>query len=205
MKVKKKPMPTWQKIFYVCSFVFLIWAFIYLGTKNYNAPIKKLTDQESFTQEYGITSKNIYVYKNAKEILETINSGSAVIFLGFPENKWSSSYAEILNDVAKDYGLKEIYYYNFLKDRSNNNTYYEKIVNQLTSYLSVLDNETINIYAPAMLIVKDGEILIYDDETSIIKGDISVGDYWTFSAIQNKKEQLSRFLELYLEVPDEEY
>ena len=44
MKVKKKPMPMWKKIFYVKSFIFLLWAFIYLGTKNYNAHQRELTD-----------------------------------------------------------------------------------------------------------------------------------------------------------------
>ena len=62
-------MPLFQKIFYIISFIFLIWAFIYLGTKNYNAPIKKLSDAESFTKEFGITSDNRFKYKNAKETL----------------------------------------------------------------------------------------------------------------------------------------
>ena len=66
MKVKKAPMPLWQKIIYILSFVFLFWAFIYLGTKEYNAPVKELSDSESFTKEFGITSDNVYDYITAK-------------------------------------------------------------------------------------------------------------------------------------------
>ena len=115
IKIKeKKPMPLFQKIFYIISFIFLIWAFIYLGTKNYNAPIKKLSDAESFTKEFGITSDNRFKYKNAKETLELLNTGTGVIFFSFPDNEWSYNYAEMLNDVAKDNNEEFIYYYNFI-------------------------------------------------------------------------------------------
>ena len=76
-------MPWYQKVFYTISFIFLFAAFIYLGTKNFNAPIRKLTDQESFTQEFGITSDNLYVYKTAKEVLELMYTGSGIVFLLF--------------------------------------------------------------------------------------------------------------------------
>ena len=54
----------------------MIIAFIYLGTKEYNTPIRNLTDQESFTKEFGITTDNIYDYKTASEILEIMNPKS---------------------------------------------------------------------------------------------------------------------------------
>lgn len=203
MKVKKAPMAMWQKIFYIFSFVFLVGAFIYLGTKNYNAPIRKLTDQESFTKEFGITSDNIYDYKTAKEILETMNTGTAVIFFAFPENEWSHNYAEILNEVAKYYSLKEIYYYNFKNDRSVNNSYYENIVSQLDSYLPVLDNGTKDLYAPTVVFVKNGEILFYDDETSITHGDITVSDYWTKEKENEKKVALGVYFQKFIEEDNE--
>ena len=73
MQVERAPMPVFQKIIYLFSFIFLIAAFIYLGTKNFNAPVRNLTDQESFTKEFGITSDNVFKYKTGKEILETMN------------------------------------------------------------------------------------------------------------------------------------
>ena len=188
IKIKeKKPMPLFQKIFYIISFIFLIWAFIYLGTKNYNAPIKKLSDAESFTKEFGITSDNRFKYKNAKETLELLNTGTGVIFFSFPDNEWSYNYAEMLNDVAKDNNEEFIYYYNFKNDRSNRNYYYTNIVKILESYVPNTDTGDKNIYAPSVVFVKDGVIVGYDDETSIMKGDTSVNNYWTNEKIISKK------------------
>ncbi len=197
MKVNKKPMNIYQKIFYIASFIFLIAAFIYLGTKNYQKQ-NDLKDNEAFTEEYGITTENVFVYKTAKEILETLNSGSAIVFMGFKENKWSSIYADILNDAARESNIKEIYYYNILNDRKRASQTYENIVELLTPYLKVLDDETINIYAPTLVVVKNGEILYYDDETSIIEGDKTVTSYWTNAKKNRKKEEWKNIFSSFL-------
>ena len=83
MKVKKKKMTLVQKIFYILSFIFLIAAFIYLGTKDYT-PKKTETDAQIFTKEYGITEDNVFTERDSKTILELLNSGSGIIFIGFP-------------------------------------------------------------------------------------------------------------------------
>ena len=199
IKVKEKPpMPWFQKVFYVISFIFLFAAFIYLGTKNYNAPIRKLSDQESFTQEYGITSDNIYVYKTSQEVLELLNTGSGIIFFAFPENEWSHVYADLLNEVGKSYGIDEIWYYNFYKDRNNDNYYYNNIVRILNAYVPVTDTGEKDLYAPSFVIVREGEIIGYDDETSIVSGDVTVDDYWTMEKQQQKKVELGVLFQKYL-------
>ena len=199
IKVKEKPpMPWFQKVFYVISFIFLFAAFIYLGTKNYNAPIRKLSDQESFTQEYGITSDNIYAYKTSQEVLELLNTGSGIIFFAFPENEWSHVYADLLNEVGKSYGIDEIWYYNFYKDRNNDNYYYNNIVRILNAYVPVIDTGEKDLYAPSFVIVREGEIIGYDDETSIVSGDVTVDDYWTMEKQQKKKVELGVLFQKYL-------
>ena len=203
MKVKKTPMPLFQKIVYIASAIFMFVAFIYLGTKDYNVPVKDFNDQENSTKDFGITNENIYDYKTASEILEIMNTGTGVIFFAFPENVWSHTYASLLNDVAKYYGLNEIYYYNFFNDRIMNNSYYENIVKKLNAYLPVLDNGTRNIYAPSMIMVKNGEIIAYDDETSILHGDVTVDDYWTYERQENKRVQLGVYFEKFLEEENE--
>ncbi len=191
-------MPWFQKVFYVISFIFLFAAFIYLGTKNYNAPIRKLSDQESFTQEYGITSDNIYVYKTSQEVLELLNTGSGIIFFAFSENEWSHVYADLLNEVGKSYGIDEIWYYNFYKDRNNDNYYYNNIVRILNAYVPVTDTGEKDLYAPSFVIVREGEIIGYDDETSIVSGDVTVDDYWTMEKQQKKKVELGVLFQKYL-------
>ena len=114
--------------------------------------------------------------------------------MGFKENKWSFKIAEILNETVKESSIKEIYYYNFKKDRSNNNTYYENIVKKLRNYLPILDNEIVNIYAPTVLFVKNGELIGYDDETSIVKGNINIEDYWNEEKIKSKKMEYKQYI-----------
>lgn len=178
MNVNKKKMTLVQKIFYIFSFIFLIGVFIYLGTKDYT-PKKTETDAQIFTKEYGITEDNVFTERDSKTILELLNSGSGIIFIGFPENIWSASIADILNESAKKMNIDTIYYYNLEQDRKEHNYYYEHMIEILMPYLKVLDNEDVDIYAPTVLIVKNGEVIYFDDETSIVMGDMTVANYWT--------------------------
>ena len=128
-----------------------------------------------------------------------MNTGTAVIFFAFPENMWSHTYADMLNEVAKYFGIEEIYYYNFKNDRSVNNSYYENIVDQLDAYLPTLDTDIKNLYAPTLVLVKDGEIIAYDDETSILHGSLSVNDYWTMEKQEEKKVEFGVYFQKFLE------
>ncbi len=195
--MNKKKMSIWQKGFYVISFIILIWAFIYLGTKNYNVIKHDISDAEAFTKDFGISSNNVFKYKTAKEVLEALNSKTAIIFMAFPENKWSSYYADLLNDIAIEEGVKEIYFYNFYNDRKNNNHYYENIVDRLSNYISILDDETKNIYAPTLVIVKNGEITFFDNETSIMSGEYTTKEYWNNERKNKKKIDLRSAIKEY--------
>ena len=187
---KKKPMPTWQKVFYTFSFIFLISAFIYLGTKNYNLPTKKMTDKESFSKEYDITINNKFKYIDGKKTLEILKNGTGIIFMSFPENEWAKIYAEILNNAAKNININNIYYYNFSKDRANNTHTYQTIIKEMKSYLPILDNGKQDIYAPTLIFVLNGEIIYYDNETAIMNGDIETEEYWTMEKRMNKEREL---------------
>ncbi len=191
-------MPTWQKVSYIISFIVLIVLFIYLGGKNYDVKPKTLPDNELFTKEFGISNNNLFVYKTNEEVLETLNSGSGLIFMAFPENEWSSFYADMLNDVAKELNVKEIYFYNFLKDRKNNNYCYENIVDHLSKYISILDDDTTNLYSPTFVIVKNGEVTYFDSETSILDGEQTINEYWTNLKVQNKKNILKAKISAFL-------
>ena len=198
MKSNKPKMNIWQKGFYLISFVVLIGAFVYLGTKSY-ASESKMTDSEKFTLEFGVPQNNLFKYKKNSEILETLNTGSALIFMGFPENTWTSYYADLLNEVALKENIKEIYFYNFYNDRRNDNYYYENIVNYLASYITILDDDTKNLYSPTFLIVKDGQVLYFDNETSIMNGESTIKDYWTNEKRNLKSEELRNAIRVYKE------
>jgi hypothetical protein len=93
-------------------------------------------------------------------------------------SEWVNYYAKILNDVAKQTGVKNINYYDFLEDRKNSNGTYESIVEKLSKYATVDDEGKKNIYAPSLLVIKDSKIIYFDNETSINQGDITPEVYW---------------------------
>ncbi len=197
MKVQKKKMSYFQKGFYILSFIFLIIAFIYLGTKNYQTKKSSLSDSEQFTKDFGIAINNVFKYKKATDILEILNTGSGLIFLAYPENEWSTPYAEILNEVAKEENIKEIYFYNFLKDRENNNRYYENIVEYLKGYTTIIEGNTLDIYSPSLVIVKNGNIIYFDNETALLNGEHTIKEYWTSNKKIVKKTDLANAIKMY--------
>lgn len=178
-----------KRILQVILFVLIIGAFIFVGTRDFT---KKVTvDNERFDKEYSNVSKdNVFVYANAQDVYTRFKNGNAVVFMGFPSNKWSGYYAEMLNTAAKESGIKEILYYDFKKDREEKNATYQSIVLKLSSYTYTNDNGTQNIYAPTMFIIKDGKVMYFDNETSIMKGNLSLDDYWS----ENRKAvQINNF------------
>lgn len=168
-----------KNIIKLLIFMVMIYLFAYLGTKEYKTEV---TDNVRFSNEYkDISKNNLYVYANENKILDILNGKSGILFMGFPSNIWSHYYAEYLNEVALRYEIKEIYYYNFSKDRQMNNNVYNTIVNKLKEHLSFDDNGNMDLSAPTVVIVKNGEILYFDDEITYLKGEVSPEEYFTDS------------------------
>lgn len=165
-----------KKVLQVFLFIFIIGGFIYVGTKDFDTEV--VIDNERFDQEYAnVSSENVFKYASAIDIYTALK-GNAVIFMGFPNNKWSGYYANILNEAAKDVGIEEILYYDFYQDRENQNATYQSIVLMLSNYLPTLDDGTQDIFAPTLIIVKNGKIIAYDNETSFVNGNVEPDDYW---------------------------
>lgn len=157
-------------------FVAIIVGFIYIGTRDFNKEV--VVDNERFDADYVNVSKdNVFKYANAVEVYQALK-GNAIIFMGYPANVWSGYYANILNEAAKDAGIKEILYYDFYEDRENRNGTYQSIVLSLTNYLVTLDDGTEEIYAPTLVIVKNGKVIAFDNETAFTKGNITPDVYW---------------------------
>lgn len=165
-----------KKILQGLLFILIIIAFIYVGTKDFDTEV--VIDNERFDQDYTNVSKdNVFKYVNAVEVYSTLND-NAIIFMGYPTNKWSGYYANILNEAAKASGIEEILYYDFYDDRENGNATYQSIVLSLTNYLLTLDDGSQEIYAPTLIIIKDGNIIGFDQETAFTKGNIDPEEYW---------------------------
>lgn len=164
-------------ILYTLIFIICIVLFIVIGKTDFRK--EEVTEAKKFNNIYNLVSEdNLYVFSNATEVLKILNGRSGIILMGFPLNVWTKYSANILNDVAKEEGIDKIYYYDFLKDREESNGTYETIVNKLDVYITVDDEGTKDLRAPTILIVKDGEIIGYFDDTSTIKGVVTPEDYY---------------------------
>lgn len=138
--------------------------------------------------ELKISEDNPIKYSNYDEILNIIDKGTGIIYLGFPECPWCRSVLPILFDVASDNRIKNIYYLNIKNERDslvvedgklvyelddNGNEKkgtegYFKLLKALDKYLTeytisfeeeVYETGEKRIYAPTVIFVKDGKVL----------------------------------------------
>ncbi len=186
-----------QMITYIILYIICIGLFIMVG--NIEVKNNSLTEALKFSNIYkNVSQDNLYVFANAIDVLNIVNGRSGVILFGFPQNKWTSYYAEYLDSVGKEVGLDKIYYYNFLNDRDESNGTYETLVKNLGVYTPTLDEGVSDIMAPTILVVKEGNVLMYYDEVSINKGNVTPDVYFTENQVAEIKELLKSVLEEYV-------
>ena len=124
--------------------------------------------------------------------------GAKGIVLFGTNNDWVNYYAYIVDKVAKEVGVKEIYYYDFIKNRKDNNGTYEDIVKTLSNYVTYNDKGVAEIYAPTLLVVSNDKVILFDSETSFVKGDILPNAYWNSEKIAEKENQIREAFIKYL-------
>ncbi len=193
LKNEKLFKSKWQMLIYIIIFIILIWAFIYLGTLDYN---DDLSDNIRFSQEFSLVSEdNVFEYVNATSALMVANGTKGIVLFG-TNNEWVNYYANIVNKAAKEVGIEKVYYYDFIKNRQDNNGTYEKIVENLSDYTVHNDYGKAEIYAPSLLIVSKDKVILFDIETSFVIGNISPSEYWNS---YNEKQKISELKEAFLE------
>ena len=186
----------WQMIIYCILFIILIGAFIYLGTLDYD---ESLPDNEQFAEDFSLVSEdNVFKYVNATDALMVANGTKGIVLFG-TQKEWLNYYAHIVNKVAKEVGIDTIYYYDFVSNRQDNNGTYEAIVESLSDYVTYNDYGTPEIYAPSLLVVSGDEVLLFDTETSFVRGDIAPSEYWNSFNESAKMQELRNVFTKYLE------
>ena len=158
---------------------------------NDNKSIEK-TDAEKFSEEYTEVGKNnLYVYRDVDQIINILEKGTGIVYLGFPECPWCQTYSKYLNEVALDLGIEKIYYYNIREDRNNNTEDYQKIVSILKDYLQNDEEGNKRIYVPSVIALNKGKIVGFDDETAWdTKGFKTPSEYWTKDEVKDLKAKL---------------
>lgn len=166
---------------------------------KYCKPPATVKVNNNFNNEYNLVDENnVFVYKSIDDILITLDKGTGIIFLGFPECSWCQNYVKYLNDVAVSKNVDIIYYYNFKSIRESNTEKYKKLVSRLDDYLFLDDTGSYRLYAPTLVIVKEGKILSFDNETSLMTNPILPNEYWTEEKINSFKEKIGNYFDEYL-------
>ena len=65
----------------------------------------------------------------------------------------------------------------------------------LSDYLYELDNGNIHILTPALIFVKDGKIMYFDDETAIERNNLTPDYYWTEEKIETFKSKIIAYVD----------
>lgn len=184
-----------QMVIYIILFCLLIYGFIYLGKKDYKV---KVSDNERFSSEFSLVSKdNVFKYVNATDARMVAKGAKGIVLFG-TNNDWVNYYAYIVDKVAKEVGIEEIYYYDFIKNRKDNNGTYEDIVKTLSNYVTYNDKGVAEIYAPSLLVVSNDKVILFDSETSFVKGDILPNAYWNSEKIAEKENEIREAFIKYL-------
>lgn len=168
----------------------LILSYFFLIKKDNN----KIDDAKKFKSEYtNVSDDNPFVYRSVDQIINILEKGTGVVYLGFPECPWCQAYVPYVEEVAKKVGIDKVYYYNIKEDRKNNTEEYQKIVKILDVYLSNDDEGNKRIYVPAIIIVQNGKIVEFDDETSKdTKGYKTPEEYWKNEDLDALKTKLEK-------------
>jgi thiol-disulfide isomerase/thioredoxin len=151
-------------------------------------------DNYKFSVEYTkVPMDNVFIYKTEEEIINFLETGTGIVYLGFPECPWCQSYVVYLNEVAKDSGIEKIYYLNVKDIRTNNTPNYQKIVSLLSDILPNDENGNKKVYVPQVVFVKKGNVVAGDNETSMISDGTPL-EYWTSENIANLKQKLVGYI-----------
>ena len=167
-----------QMIISIILFIFFIFGFVYVSTIDFSK--KEANDGEKFANEYKdiVDKDNIFTYINSQQALTYVKKDDVVILFGIKDSSWVGHYANILNKVAKENGLEKIYYYDITSDREKGNATYQSVANYLGDYITHLDDGTVDLHGPSLLVKKGGIIIYFDDTKAFISGNISAEKYW---------------------------
>lgn len=136
----------------------------------------KTNDNGKEYLEIEIEEDNPVKYITFNELMDVLDSGTGIIYFGFPECPWCRNALPVLLDAIKDKDINEIYYFNAhdMRDEKkleNNQIIttkegtdeYNKIVEKLYDYLDVyegLNDDTIKrLYFPNVFFISNGKVV----------------------------------------------
>lgn len=114
---------------------------------------------------------HIFEIINYDELLALFNSGTYVLYLGFPRCPWCIEYIYYYNLIAKELGIEVIKYYDFQSIRVTEDVEGEIVLNaQFQALVDLIDPNYLSsktfddttlpwLFAPTLLIISEGEVI----------------------------------------------
>ena len=168
----------------------MIGAFIYLGSKNYNQNNIPKNKETLATYYKSLDNNNVFkIYKNT-EAAKFMDSGTGIILFCIKSSEWCDYYAAIVNEVAKELNIKEIYFFDILSDRDTNSYYYSKIITKTKDYLTKDDTGKVSLITPDIYVLNNGVILGHNNESSAVPAISTPKTYWNEESLNALKIEL---------------
>ncbi len=150
---------------------------------------------DKFSSEYNLVDEdNVFLYSTIDEVISVLESGTGFVFLCTPESTWCNYYAKYLNEELKANNVDHVYYYNIRNDRALNTMKYQKILSLLDQFIYKDDTSNGKIYMPDLTVVKNGEIVAHNNDTSLIASDQKGEDYWTEAKQNEFKKTIQEYV-----------
>ncbi|MBQ4030302.1 MAG: hypothetical protein II625_00990 [Bacilli bacterium] len=166
-----------RKIVYFILFAILILGFVYLGEKyKDNSKVKVYTIEDYYP---GIGTDIFQSVSGSKLISILKDKNSHLILVGSSKSVYSQKYIIEIKNIVEELKVDKVIYYDSYSDKSQKNSNYYEIRKLLEGYLTVTDGSEKNLLAPSFYIIKNGEVVYYNTETSAMKNTDNPDKYWT--------------------------
>ena len=193
MKINKNT--TIGLIVIVCLIIGASWAIISIGNSTNKGQTNQVIEDKFISQYPKVTSGHKFVYAEPAEILDIIDGGDGVVFLGFPECPWCQQLAPIIQEAAQSENIDKIYYLNIKESRANNDEVYQKLVTKLQDYLPKDDDGNSRISVPDVTAYRGGQIVGRFEQEATNDGEqVTPDTYWTSERKDRAVEQLREMM-----------
>lgn len=180
---KKKIIIIVLTIVVVIAALFIL--YFCLNNKNDNIKFKEEYEKLNLHDEYidvEIPKDNNVKYASFDDIMDVLDSGTGIIYFGFPECPWCRNAVPVLLKSAKQNEVSNIYYYNaksirdekVLKDekivttKKGTDEYYkllDKLSDVIGTYQGLNDDSVKRLYFPTAVFVMGGKIVGFHEGT----------------------------------------
>lgn len=193
MKINKNT--TIGLIVIVCLIITVSWVIISIDNSTNKEQTNQLIEDKFISQYPKATSGHKFVYAEPTEILDIIDGGDGVVFLGFPECPWCQQLVPIIQEAAQSEKIDKIYYLDIKESRTNNDEVYQKLVTKLQDYLPKDDDGNPRISVPDVTVYRGGQIVgRFEQEASTDGEQVTPDSYWTSERKDRAVEQLREMM-----------